>query len=185
MAEHTTVTSDGRLCWMPPDMSPSSTSLSPWDDSKTLADRGDFFGLLGLLALMREASAQFDLHALNICAHRLYRTLPVVLRCPWIKPDVDLLLECIDTMLAKVRSFPFRVAVDWETFRWAIDNPHATIPDALIRIGPHVRRQPRPFPLLDEVTPWRYGRMGQPWKQSKPGVARGSHLLGQGMESVF
>lgn len=183
MAEHAVTAHDGRLFWRFPRERSSDVPLPLWDDSEALVDRGDFFGLLGLLALIREALARFDPHTLNICTHRLYRILPVVLRCPWVRPDVDLLLTCIETMLAEVRSFPVRVAVNWDTFRTAINSPNRNTPDSLVHIGPYVHWKPRPFPLLgEEVTPWRYGRVSKP---SKAVAAKNSRLLGRGLTPVF
>lgn len=95
-----------------------------WEDSAALAQRGDFAGFIAILALAREAFAErkFD----RLCLHMtdLYTLLPSIARLEWVRPDVDLLLQCIEDMMAKdLRRLIARVEIDWQAFRSQVVAP--------------------------------------------------------------
>lgn len=157
---------DGRRFWIlpyagaPKTAGDEATSYT-WDDSASLASRGDFPGFLAILTLLRESVACSDFHRVARYARDLYVTLPSVSRLKWVRPDIDLMLQCIEGMMIGIRWFPAHVAIDWDAFRSEMSNPKSW-PDAppwIIHItGDYTQRSshqllPRPVPLLDDVEP--------------------------------
>lgn len=91
ISDYTCVNSSGAILWrFPDDVKRNVCGDLPlaWNDSELLAQRGDVFGLLAILALLREAMAAWSSHD-DAQRHvkNLYRALPSVLRLPWVMPD--------------------------------------------------------------------------------------------------
>jgi hypothetical protein len=99
----------------------------------------------------------------------LYCAVPAVARLGWVRPDVDLLLQCIEQVMAGIRLFPIRVAVKWEMLRERIlaptyePNPRFWVRDLVTgewvnKPADLIERDPenwqaRPVPFLSGVEP--------------------------------
>lgn len=138
-----------------------------WDDSASLAFRRDIYGLLAILALVREA-AVINSGRCQDCMRDLYVILPAACRISWIRQDIDLLLQCVEDMEAafpwyrRVRNF----GVDWNPFREEVlaPSPRSGIPPWIIdRAGGTISANPPPrrqVPLLEGIPPLlRYVRL--------------------------
>lgn len=164
------VQSDGRRLWMLPPTKASSGSngaMVPysWEDSTSLALRGDFPGLLAILALLRESVARSEFQRIGQHARDLYVALPSVSNIGWVRPDVDLLLQCVDEMMVGVRWIFARLIIDWDAFRAQMSKPSTWQGQPPWIVGassiPADRRSlqfpSRPVPLLENVEPlWRW-----------------------------
>lgn len=139
------------------DGAPSPTE---WEDSSALALRGDFFGFIAILVLVREAFACLDYD--RLCQHLadLYKLLPSIARIDWVRPDVDLLIQCIESMMAKdIYWLPAHVEIDWQAFREEVAYPRPWAYDPLWIVskrGDRPENAPnrllrRPVPLLGGV----------------------------------
>lgn len=135
-----------------------------WDDSATLATRGDFLGLLAILVLLRQSMAHAELKCVRKHAKCLYAALPTVSRIEWVLPDIDLLLQCIEQMHG-IYWLPAHFEIDWKIFRAQILNPKPWVgrppwildADAGLFGGDWHRCPARPVPLLETVEPlWPY-----------------------------
>jgi hypothetical protein len=159
---------DGRRLWILPHIgafetaSGGATSYS-WDDSASLASRGDFPGMLAILALLRESVARADFHRIARHAQDLYAILPSVARLGWVRPDVDLLLQCIEDMMVGIRWIPARITIDWDAFRAQMSNPRLwrDVPPWIVHSTDNFAQRSshqltlRPVPLLADVEPLR------------------------------
>lgn len=134
-----------------------------WKDSLALAERADFAGLIAILVLLREAMATpfydrtLDRHATALCT-----MLPALLRLPWVRPDADLLMQCIEDLC---RRFPFasvKLDIDWEGFRGDVGAPeprHGSPPwilgvqDPIFGRNSQDTHQERPVPLIEGTRP--------------------------------
>lgn len=108
LAAYIVEATEGVRTWHFPDSGRSHASTDDcepcrWDDSERLGSRGDFLGFLAILVLMREAMARnavgdFQKHATN-----MYQALPAIIRLPWVLPDSDRLVWCIEQFLEEHR----------------------------------------------------------------------------------
>ncbi|MEY2170628.1 MULTISPECIES: hypothetical protein [unclassified Rhodanobacter] len=101
----------------------SAHTYSPWTVPAETAPRGDFVKFVVILVLVREAFACADFDLLDLHVRDLYTLLPCIAQLDWVRPDVDLLLQCIEDMMARSRWGPSRVEIDWKVFRSQVENP--------------------------------------------------------------
>jgi hypothetical protein len=196
---------DGTLSWRFPndgrlDGIDRLPALRGWDDSERLVERGDFFGMLAILALLREAAAQSRYDDIRRHTKNLYRSLPAVMRLSWVRPDVDLLLQCIE-QVKTIRFYPFRIALNWEAFRAQIlapmyePNPRfwerdpvtqefVNKPADLMESDPENWHE-RPVPLLPGVEPLEPYIIRPKAKTETPQPRRRSFALGLGLKPIF
>jgi hypothetical protein len=135
-------------------------------DSALLVLRGDLLGFLAILTRLRESAAISDFDHVGQYAQDLYTILPSVCRICWLRPDMDLLLQCIEDMMVGLRWVPARaIKIDWHTFREQIREPRPYrgrppwIEQGAYEFGRVQREQSRPVPLLEDVEPlWSYIR---------------------------
>lgn len=158
---------DGGRYWMLPSIGASGASddrTTPcvWEDAASLVLRGDFSGLLAILALLRMSVARSELEQIGHYAQHLYAVLPSVSRFSWVRPDVDLLLQCVEDMMVGIRWLFARVMVDWEAFRAQIREPKPwegrppwIFDESSLSAKALPRYLPRPLPLLEGVVPLR------------------------------
>lgn len=161
---------DGSRVWRLPCDKPSevvnegSVSIA-WDDSVTLAIRGDFLGLLAILVLLRQSMAHTQLERVRKHAKYLYAALPSVSKVEWVLPDIDLLLQCIEQMMHGIYWLPAHLGINWKIFRAQVlePKPWEGRPPWILDAGDDLfggdsRRCPaRPVPLLKNVEPlWPY-----------------------------
>lgn len=76
--------------------------------------RGDLYGFVALLALIREAEiyGPADNHwQLSIW---IYRAIPAVAQLPWLRPHFELLKTCIQNIHARVVTSTYLVEVNWD-----------------------------------------------------------------------
>jgi len=159
---------DGTRCWaLPPPGGPlaphGEVARYAWDDSTALALRGDFPGLLAIMVLLREAVAGREFLRSRQFAEDLFTALPYVCREQWVRPDVDLLLQCIEEMMYGhgIRWLLAQIRVDWGAFRAQIltPTPWCGAP-AWVRTGcaaEYMQIPTRPVPILEGIEPL------QPW----------------------
>lgn len=134
-----------------------------WKDSSALAERTDFAGFVAILTLLRETMAVVlgddkpEDHATA-----LYTILPAVLRLPWVQPDADLLLQCIEDVCHRFPFVSVSLDIDWEGFRRNVDHPepwHGRSPwilvaqDRILGSNGERARQARPVPLIEGTRP--------------------------------
>ncbi len=164
--------SDGSRLWRLPhavafECADGEATAYAWTDSSSLASRGDFLGFLAILTLLRESIACADIHRVKQHAQDLYATLPAVSRLGWVRPDVDLLLQCIEDMMVGIRWVAACFPIDWDAFREQVSNPKPWqgVPPWVVggtgdfAEGSAHRILQRPVPLLKDVEPlWRYVR---------------------------
>lgn len=159
---------DGSRIWRLPCDKPGEVDEGPvsvaWNDSVTLATRGDFLGLLAILVLLRQSMAHTQLKRVRKHAKCLYTALPTVSKIEWVLPDIDLLLQCIEQMHG-IYWLPAHFVIDWNVFRAQILNPKpwAGKPPWILDAGADLfggdwhRSPARPVPLLETVEPlWPY-----------------------------
>lgn len=150
---------DGSRNWMLPCLHADSaaggalTSYA-WDDSASLMQRGDFYGFLAILTLLRESVTLSRSRAYQY-ARDLYAILPSVCRISWVREDTDLLLQSIEDMGRGLRWAPFfLVGIDWNAFREEIlaPRPWAGVTPWIVGWA-NVMATQRPVPLLDDIAP--------------------------------
>lgn len=131
-----------------------------WNDSAALASRGDIYGFLAILTLVRESTATNGRKCWDYMRD-LYIILPGVCRVSWVRQDTDLLLQCVEDMRNAFRwhcKFP-PFFVDWNGFREEISSPRpwSDVPPWIVDFATKratVNRQlRRPVPLVEGVTP--------------------------------
>lgn len=127
-----------------------------WDDSAALASRGDIYGLLAILTLVREAAATVGRKCWDYMQD-LYVILPAVCRVSWVRQDADLLLQCLEDMRNAFRwhcQLP-HFSIDWNAFREEISAPRpwSDVPPWIVdfateraAVNLHFRR---PVPLVE------------------------------------
>lgn len=140
-----------------------------WDDSAALASRGDIYGLLAILTLVRESAVTDDRKCWRYMRD-LYVILPAVCRVSWVRQDSDLLMQCIEDMR---NAFPWYCrlplfGVDWNAFREEISAPRpwSDVPPWIVDFTPEraaVNLQlRRPVPLVEGVAPSPRVRVPKP-----------------------
>ncbi|WP_146217376.1 hypothetical protein [Dyella sp. AtDHG13] len=178
---------DGEKSWaLPPPgfFRPPSVEVVfyAWEDSASLARRGDLLGFLAILALLRTAVARSEFQRSAELAIHMYTALPSVCRLAWVRPDIDLLLQCIEDMMGVggIRWFFTRILIDWEAFRAEVLMPTAwqgTPPWILSRDVAEGRpASPRPVPLLEDVVPLHHW-VRRPAEPGHEKVRRGKRRL--------
>ncbi len=167
LADNVTITPDGTFAWrFPPVHAAGNVDAPPktylWSASEQLASRRDFLGILAILVLLREAMARSDFGSFKIHAEQLYLALPDVIRLLWVKPDTDLLLQCIEHAIGRFRFAMFCPLVDWSLFREKIltssnerrENFSSSDADTYAsEAGASMMIRERPVPLLPDVDP--------------------------------
>lgn len=154
---------DTRLWELPPPGLPPASCGEvvryAWEDSASLALRGDFPGLLAILALLREAVAGRDFARSRQFAQDLYTALPSVCGQAWVKPDVDLILQCIEEMMSGrgIRWLPCHIRIDWDVFRAQMQKPATWCGTPPWILTGHAveggRATIRPVPLFEDIEP--------------------------------
>ncbi len=158
---------DGSRVWRLPSSKPGAVANDEvvsiaWDDSVTLATRGDFLGLLAILVLLRQSIPHTQIHRAQRHAKCLFAALPSVTKMEWVLPDVDLLLQCIEQMMRRVCWPHADFGVDWEVFRAQVLHPQPWEwqPPWVLDVGSDLLGgdgSARPVPLLGTVEPlWQY-----------------------------
>ena len=154
-----------------------------WGDSAGLASRRDFLAFLAVLALLRQAASARSFDDVRRHATNLIEMLPEVASLGWVRPDVDLLLQCLGDLMSGPRWVSVPRSIDWGAFRRRIDPYRFGNPQSLPLINPKFLLEEsgafgsgRPLPLLPDVTPlWTYVRSGK----ARP-VPRELRPLGRG-----
>lgn len=134
-----------------------------WKDSMALAGRSDFVGFVAILTLLREAMATplYD-RMLERHATALYTMLPALLGLPWVRPDADLLVQCVEDLCHQFLFASVSLDIDWEGFRRNIDDPEPWNRSPPWILGAHDRifgrngeraRKDRPVPLIEGTRP--------------------------------
>lgn len=146
-----------------------------WDDSVALASRGDIWGLLAILALVREAAATDGRKCWDFMRD-LYVILPAVCRVSWVRRDADLLLQCVEDMRNAFRwhcQLPY-FSIDWNTFREEVSAPRpwSDVPPWIVDFATErasVNLQLRcPVPLVKGVAPSPRVRVPKPGMSADP-----------------
>jgi hypothetical protein len=183
---------DGSRLWALPraglsEVTDDGVQESDWADAAALASRGDFPGFLAIMTLLRESAATTDCGRIEQRARALYTALPAVAKLGWVRPDVDLLLQCIEDMMVGIRWISAATLIDWDAFRaqisiprpWQGDPPWIVRTSGGLTGGSSPRLLRRPVPLLDDVVPlWRYVRPPKANDIPRPERARASRLWG-------
>lgn len=92
-------------------------------DTGGLARRGDIWGFIAILGLVRLAEARGEavLHC-EACMD-MYRALPAMLKLPWLRAHVDLLKECLDQITHRELFSTMMFDVDWDVIRRQAADP--------------------------------------------------------------
>lgn len=130
-----------------------------WDNSVALAHRGDIFGLLAILTLVRESAVTRGGKSAEYLRDT-YLILPAVCRLSWVRRDCDLLLQCVEDMSHAIlwwRTGWLGRSINWSAFREEIlaprpwsDMPPWVDSEAWTLLN---KEQERPVPLLQGFTP--------------------------------
>lgn len=90
-------------------------------DSDMLFARGDLYGFMGILGLVREAEALRDEHGYRYYLAQLFRAFPAVARLTWIRPHLEIFIECLERLQSRTPSTFVRVSVRWDVIRRQIE----------------------------------------------------------------
>lgn len=158
----------GVLRWQFPKDGQKAENASPAASYRDGTDEprkhGGFYSMLAILALIRDLRRQ---KRAFFVAQRyiedLYRLLPEVVRLAWVKPDADLLLQCIEDMLRSRKLVVGYLPVNWSVFQTLASMPiggctscfcleglttAGQLPDV---IGHHgARAEARPVPIFTD-----------------------------------
>jgi hypothetical protein len=83
-------------------------------DTAALARRGDVWGFIAILGLVRLAEARGDAALHNEACMDMYRALPAMLKLPWLLLHVDLLKQCLHQIRERELFSTMMFDVDWD-----------------------------------------------------------------------
>lgn len=91
-----------------------TTHVTCRGDSSALVERGDLWGFLGIVALVREAEARSDSEAHLARSMDMYRALPAAIRTPCVTPSAQVLKDCVDSIRVRMPFSAIMFDVDWD-----------------------------------------------------------------------
>jgi len=95
-------------------------------DTNGLYSRGDIYGLIGIVAVIRQSENLGKEGGHVLACANAYRILPSVYRTKWLREHAALLEECLERLRAKRMYSYMMFDVDWEVIRSQTDDPTFT-----------------------------------------------------------
>lgn len=103
-------------------------STCSWIDSASLVSRGDIYGFMAIVGLVRWAEAVKDGQSHIFHVGNMYRAFPAVARLPWFRKHYELLQNCVTAIHRRVYTSVLLNRVDWDVIRRQIEAPvHETL----------------------------------------------------------
>lgn len=160
-------------CWRLPGAVAGQVVTYRHNDAQSLMERGDFYSVVTLLALLRMSIARSGLGSrLELLAH-LYCSLVAAARLPWVLPDLELLLDCITAALeAKACKYISNQRLNWTLF-WSCVAQYQCAAQA---IDPPTDQMIQFFDSGGRYVPMRLGCPGPPFDDSGPELRRAQDL---------
>jgi len=105
-----------RLYWTPP---------SSETDTYQLLMRGDLWGFMALVGLVRDAEAKIEVEQHVIFAKDMVRAIPAAAQFheDWLRPHASLLCECVDALCKRMPMTRVAFNVDWKLIARQVDDP--------------------------------------------------------------
>ncbi|WP_189442458.1 hypothetical protein [Rhodanobacter panaciterrae] len=119
--------------------SPSGYYNALPNDSSALASRGDLWGFIAIVALVRQAEIQGDELSHLLLSMDMYRALPAALKLPWIAPSTELLQECVNSVRRRMPISAVMYDIDWPVIARHVADPNYE-PGYERRIDPATRK---------------------------------------------
>lgn len=129
------------------------------DASADLADRGDIFGLMGILALMKAAERRRD--APSYCYHftNLVRCLPWSAKEPWLAPQFGSLCRVVNAMWLSQLPIVERFRINWKLVHKQFLKRHEYRPRVYRKLGKDGRYIEYPDPIIYTNCPSQWQRV--------------------------